>query len=127
MDDYSDDEEVEEGVDLDYCGEDYVNGSKFFTSSPLAASTNTPPVGSQFTPIVCPTSVIPPSAASPVGDASPTAAFPPMCHITSSCFPFVCRVSSNYIPCICHASSCCSPWVCHVRPYCSNAGDCSLS
>ncbi|KAL3573255.1 hypothetical protein D5086_027159 [Populus alba] len=70
MDDYSDDEEIEEEADLDYCGEDYVNGSKFFTSSPLATSTNTPPIGSQFTPIVCPTSVIPPPAASLVAPAS---------------------------------------------------------
>nr|TKR85167.1 hypothetical protein D5086_0000250200 [Populus alba] len=93
MDDYSDDEEIEEEADLDYCGEDYVNGSKFFTSSPLATSTNTPPIGSQFTPIVCPTSVIPPPAASLVGDASPSAAFPPCATSLPTASP-LCAVSA---------------------------------
>ncbi|KAJ6854931.1 hypothetical protein NC651_039789 [Populus alba x Populus x berolinensis] len=93
VDDYSDDEEIEEEADLDYCGEDYVNGSKFFTSSPLAASTSTPPVGSQFTPIVCPTSVIPPPAASPVGDTSPTAALPPCATSLPAASP-LCAVSA---------------------------------
>ncbi|KAJ6856768.1 hypothetical protein NC651_038440 [Populus alba x Populus x berolinensis] len=93
VDDYSDDEEIEEEADLDYYGEDYVNGSKFFTSSPLAASTSTPPVGSQFTPIVCPTSVIPPPAASLVGDTSLTAALPPCATSLPAASP-LCTVST---------------------------------
>ncbi|KAG6748933.1 hypothetical protein POTOM_048874 [Populus tomentosa] len=93
MDDYSDDEELEAEADLDSCGEDYVNGSKFFTSSPLVASTNTPPVGSQFIPIVCPTSVIPPPAASLVRDASPTADFP-LCATSPPTTSPLCAVSA---------------------------------
>nr|TKR85189.1 hypothetical protein D5086_0000250420 [Populus alba] len=72
-DDYSDDEEIEEEADLGFYREDYVNGSKFFTSSPLAARTSTPPVGSQFIPIECPTNIIPSPAAFPVDVKSPTA------------------------------------------------------
>ncbi|KAG6735565.1 hypothetical protein POTOM_061825 [Populus tomentosa] len=76
-DDYSDAEEIEEEADLGFCREVYVNGSKFFTSSPLAASTSTPLVDSQFIPIECPTNVIPSPAAFPVGVKSPTAALQP--------------------------------------------------
>ncbi|KAG6750288.1 hypothetical protein POTOM_047392 [Populus tomentosa] len=70
-DDYFDDEEIEEEADLGFYREDHVNRSKFFTTSPLAASTSSPPVGSQ---IECPTNVIPSPAAFPVDVKSPTAA-----------------------------------------------------
>ncbi|KAL3573225.1 hypothetical protein D5086_027129 [Populus alba] len=92
-DDYSDDEEIEEEADLGYCREDYVNGSKFFTSSPLATSTSTPPVGSQFIPIECPTNIIPPPAAFPVGVKSPTAALQP-CATSLPVDSSLCAVSA---------------------------------
>ncbi|KAJ6976251.1 hypothetical protein NC653_031942 [Populus alba x Populus x berolinensis] len=72
--DYSDGEELDEDVDLNSSGEDYVGGSKFFISSVWAASANNPQALS--IPVVCPTKKISPPVASPVLAASPTAVSP---------------------------------------------------
>nr|TKR98958.1 hypothetical protein D5086_0000197870 [Populus alba] len=93
-DDYFDDEEIEEEADLGFYREDHVNRSKFFTTSPLAASTSSPPVGSQ---IECPTNVIPSPAAFPVDVKSPSAAP----QSSDTCLPVassLCVVSTPVTP-----------------------------